>query len=153
MSAPASMSPEDIIQAYDHHTHHSEHFALMFFSCHSRPNSPACMTPSKLANPNGDKEWETGSNGTLPAPEYTGEFFPPLTCRKVLRFCTLHTGELWFLCAGPKLFKEPSFKSNKFIIHNALSRCCLAGKVNETQKNKIVEVFRRDPLRALILIT
>lgn len=41
---------------------------------------------------------------------------------------------------GPKLFKEPSFKSNKFIIHNALSRCCLAGKVNETQKNKIVEV-------------
>lgn len=45
-----------------------------------------------------------------------------------------------FSPAGPKLFKEPSFKSNKFIIHNALSRCCLAGKVNETQKNKIVEV-------------
>lgn len=42
--------------------------------------------------------------------------------------------------AGPKLFKEPSFKSNKFIIHNALSRCCLAGKVNETQKNRMVEV-------------
>lgn len=42
--------------------------------------------------------------------------------------------------AGPKLFKEPSFKSNKFIIHNALSRCCLAGKVNESQKNKIAEV-------------
>lgn len=47
---------------------------------------------------------------------------------------------LWFVFSGPKLFKEPSFKSNKFIIHNALSRCCLAGKVNETQKNKIVEV-------------
>lgn len=45
-----------------------------------------------------------------------------------------------FVFAGPKLFKEPSFKSNKFIIHNALSRCCLAGKVNESQKNKIVEV-------------
>lgn len=45
------------------------------------------------------------------------------------------------LClAGPKLYKEPSFKSNKFIIHNAISRCCLAGKVNEPQKNKIVEV-------------
>lgn len=41
---------------------------------------------------------------------------------------------------GPKLYKEPSFKSNKFIIHNAISRCCLAGKVNEPQKNKIVEV-------------
>lgn len=46
-----------------------------------------------------------------------------------------------FVSAGPKLFKEPSLKSNKFIIHNALSRCCLAGKVNETQKNKIVEVI------------
>lgn len=45
------------------------------------------------------------------------------------------------LClAGPKLYKEPSFKSNKFIIHNAITRCCLAGKVNEPQKNKIVEV-------------
>lgn len=48
--------------------------------------------------------------------------------------------EKMFSLPGPKLFKEPSFKSNKFIIHNALSRCCLAGKVNETQKNKIVEV-------------
>lgn len=46
----------------------------------------------------------------------------------------------FFLCSGPKLFKEPSFKSNKFIIHSALSRCCLAGKVNESQKKKIVEV-------------
>lgn len=45
-----------------------------------------------------------------------------------------------FVFVGPKLFKEPSFKSNKFIIHNALSRCCLAGKVNEAQKKKIVEV-------------
>lgn len=43
-------------------------------------------------------------------------------------------------CPGPKLYKEPSFKSNKFIIHNAITRCCLAGKVNEPQKNKIVEV-------------
>uniref|UniRef100_A0A4W5KC10 CKK domain-containing protein n=1 Tax=Hucho hucho TaxID=62062 RepID=A0A4W5KC10_9TELE len=71
------------------------------------------MSPSRLANQNGDKDWEIGSNGSSPSiPEYT----------------------------GPKLFKEPSFKSNKFIIHNALSRCCLAGKVNETQKNKMVEV-------------
>ncbi|KAJ8797524.1 hypothetical protein J1605_017256 [Eschrichtius robustus] len=29
---------------------------------------------------------------------------------------------------GPKLFKEPSSKSNKPIIHNAISHCCLAGK-------------------------
>ena len=45
--------------------------------------------------------------------------------------------------AGPKLYKEPSFKSNKFIIHNAITRCCLAGKVNEPQKNKIVEVSQQ----------
>lgn len=41
---------------------------------------------------------------------------------------------------GPKLFKEPSAKSNKPIIHNAISHCCLAGKVNEPQKNSILEV-------------
>ncbi|TNN25085.1 Calmodulin-regulated spectrin-associated protein 1-B [Liparis tanakae] len=40
----------------------------------------------------------------------------------------------------PKLFKEPSSKSNKPIIINAIAHCCLAGKVNETQKNVILEV-------------
>lgn len=46
------------------------------------------------------------------------------------------------LCShsGPKLYKEPSAKSNKHIIQNALAHCCLAGKVNEGQKNKILEV-------------
>ncbi|KAG7222552.1 hypothetical protein INR49_016189 [Caranx melampygus] len=39
----------------------------------SRPDSPSgCATPSRLANLNGDKDWESGSNGTSPAPEYTG---------------------------------------------------------------------------------
>lgn len=45
-----------------------------------------------------------------------------------------------FFTAGPKLYKEPSAKSNKHIIQNALAHCCLAGKVNEGQKNKILEV-------------
>ncbi|XP_074521405.1 calmodulin-regulated spectrin-associated protein 3-like isoform X4 [Halichoeres trimaculatus] len=91
----------------------------------SRPDSPSgCVTPSRLANQNGDKDWETGSNGTSPAPEYT----------------------------GPKLFKEPSFKSNKFIIHNALSRCCLAGKVNETQKTKIVEEMEKSPANHFLIL-
>jgi calmodulin-regulated spectrin-associated protein len=45
------------------------------------------------------------------------------------------------LCpSGPKLFKEPSSKSNKPIIFNAISHCCLAGKVNEPQKNTLLEV-------------
>ncbi|XP_034715672.1 calmodulin-regulated spectrin-associated protein 3-like isoform X2 [Etheostoma cragini] len=92
---------------------------------HSRPDSPSgCVTPSKLANQNGEKDLETGSNGTSPAPEYT----------------------------GPKLFKEPSFKSNKFIIHNALSRCCLAGKVNESQKSKIVEEMEKSPANHFLIL-
>ncbi|XP_056136188.1 calmodulin-regulated spectrin-associated protein 3 [Lampris incognitus] len=91
----------------------------------SRPRSPLrCMSPSRLTNQNGDKDWESGSNGTSPVPDYT----------------------------GPKLFKEPSFKSNKFIIHNALSRCCLAGKVNETQKNKIIEEMEKSPANHFLIL-
>ncbi|KAI1886519.1 hypothetical protein AGOR_G00196590 [Albula goreensis] len=84
----------------------------------SRPQSPSrLMSPSRLANQNGEKDWENASTASSPAsiPEYT----------------------------GPKLYKEPSFKSNKFIIHNALSRCCLAGKVNEQQRGKIVEEMEK----------
>ncbi|XP_030063469.1 calmodulin-regulated spectrin-associated protein 1 isoform X2 [Microcaecilia unicolor] len=44
---------------------------------------------------------------------------------------------------GPKLYKEPSSKSNKHIIHNAISHCCLAGKVNESQKNSILEELEK----------
>uniref|UniRef100_A0A3Q0S3W8 CKK domain-containing protein n=1 Tax=Amphilophus citrinellus TaxID=61819 RepID=A0A3Q0S3W8_AMPCI len=80
------------------------------------------MTPSRLTN--GEKDSESGSNGNSPAPEYT----------------------------GPKLFKEPSFKSNKFIIHNALSRCCLAGKVNESQKTKIIEEMEKSPANHFLIL-
>ncbi|XP_039626312.1 calmodulin-regulated spectrin-associated protein 3 isoform X2 [Polypterus senegalus] len=80
-----------------------------------RADSPSgLMSPSRLlSSQNGERDWENGSTASSPAsiPEHT----------------------------GPKLYKEPSLKSNKFIIHNALSRCCLAGKVNEPQKNKILE--------------
>ncbi|XP_031683004.1 calmodulin-regulated spectrin-associated protein 3 isoform X1 [Oncorhynchus kisutch] len=84
----------------------------------SRSHSPSrLMSPGRMANQNGEKDWENASTASSPAsiPEYT----------------------------GPKLYKEPSFKSNKFIIHNAISRCCLAGKVNEPQKNKIVEEMEK----------
>ncbi|AWP19090.1 putative calmodulin-regulated spectrin-associated protein 3 [Scophthalmus maximus] len=80
----------------------------------SRSHSPSrLLSPGRTIALNGEKDWENGSTISSPAsiPEYT----------------------------GPKLYKEPSFKSNKFIIHNAITRCCLAGKVNEPQKNKIVE--------------
>ncbi|KAA0721660.1 Calmodulin-regulated spectrin-associated protein 3 [Triplophysa tibetana] len=84
----------------------------------SHSDSPSkVLSSGQLANHNAGKDWENGSNASSPAPipEYT----------------------------GPKLFKEPSFKSNKFIIHNALAHCCLAGKVNEFQKNKIVEEMEK----------
>ncbi|XP_078417823.1 calmodulin-regulated spectrin-associated protein 2a isoform X2 [Cetorhinus maximus] len=70
------------------------------------------MSPSCSVNRNGEKDWENDSttSSVASATEYT----------------------------GPKLYKEPSAKSNKHIIQNAISHCCLAGKVNENQKNKIL---------------
>ncbi|XP_016318575.1 calmodulin-regulated spectrin-associated protein 3-like isoform X3 [Sinocyclocheilus anshuiensis] len=91
----------------------------------SRSHSPSrLLSPGRLAAQNGD--WENASTISSPAsiPEYT----------------------------GPKLYKEPSFKSNKFIIHNAISRCCLAGKVNEPQKNKIVEEMEKSSANHFLVL-
>ncbi|XP_028310689.1 calmodulin-regulated spectrin-associated protein 3 isoform X2 [Gouania willdenowi] len=91
----------------------------------SRSHSPArsrMRSPGRMS----EKDWENGSTISSPAsiPEYT----------------------------GPKLYKEPSFKSNKFIIHNAISRCCLAGKVNEPQKNKIVEEMDKSTANHFLIL-
>ncbi|XP_074546303.1 calmodulin-regulated spectrin-associated protein 1a isoform X2 [Halichoeres trimaculatus] len=53
---------------------------------------------------------------------------------------------------GPKLFKEPSSKSNKPIIINAIAHCCLAGKVNEAQKNAILEELEKCESNHLIIL-
>ncbi|PWA17785.1 hypothetical protein CCH79_00008161 [Gambusia affinis] len=95
----------------------------------SRSHSPSrsrLMSPGRRSAQNGEKDWENGSTISSPAsiPEYT----------------------------GPKLYKEPSFKSNKFIIHNAITRCCLAGKVNEPQKNKIVEEMERSAANHFLIL-
>ncbi|XP_029364503.1 calmodulin-regulated spectrin-associated protein 3 isoform X2 [Echeneis naucrates] len=93
----------------------------------SRSHSPSrLMSPRRTSSHNGDRDWETGSTISSPAsiPEYT----------------------------GPKLYKEPSFKSNKFIIHNAITRCCLAGKVNEPQKNKIVEEMEKSTANHFLIL-
>ncbi|XP_046893452.1 calmodulin-regulated spectrin-associated protein 3 isoform X1 [Hypomesus transpacificus] len=93
----------------------------------SRSHSPSrLMSPGRMATPNGERDWENASTISSPAsiPEYT----------------------------GPKLYKEPSFKSNKFIIHNAISRCCLAGKVNEPQKNKIVEEMEKSTANHFLIL-
>lgn len=83
------------------------------------------MSPSRLPGSR-DRDWENGSNASSPAsvPEYT----------------------------GPRLYKEPSAKSNKFIIHNALSHCCLAGKVNEPQKNRILEEIEKSKANHFLIL-
>ncbi|XP_026056708.1 calmodulin-regulated spectrin-associated protein 3-like isoform X1 [Carassius auratus] len=91
----------------------------------SRSHSPSrLLSPGRLAAQNGDWENESTISSAASIPEYT----------------------------GPKLYKEPSFKSNKFIIHNAISRCCLAGKVNEPQKNKIVEEMEKSPANHFLIL-
>ncbi|XP_060882945.1 calmodulin-regulated spectrin-associated protein 3 isoform X3 [Labrus mixtus] len=93
----------------------------------SRSHSPSrLMSPRRMSAQNGERDWENGSTISSPAsiPEYT----------------------------GPKLYKEPSFKSNKFIIHNAITRCCLAGKVNEPQKNKIVEEMEKSAANHFLIL-
>ncbi|XP_068190183.1 calmodulin-regulated spectrin-associated protein 1-B-like [Antennarius striatus] len=53
---------------------------------------------------------------------------------------------------GPKLFREPSTKSNKPIIINAIAHCCLAGKVNESQKNAVLEELDRCDAHHLVIL-
>ncbi|XP_028296620.1 calmodulin-regulated spectrin-associated protein 2 isoform X3 [Gouania willdenowi] len=53
---------------------------------------------------------------------------------------------------GPKLYKEPSAKSNKHIIQNALTHCCLAGKVNEGQKNKILNEMEKSEANNFLIL-
>uniref|UniRef100_A0A1A7YXA6 Calmodulin regulated spectrin-associated protein family, member 2 n=2 Tax=Iconisemion striatum TaxID=60296 RepID=A0A1A7YXA6_9TELE len=83
-----------------------------------RPDSAdGFLSPSRSSSRNGEKDWENASttSSVTSNTEYT----------------------------GPRLYKEPSAKSNKHIIQNALSHCCLAGKVNEGQKNKILEEMEK----------
>ncbi|XP_026941538.1 calmodulin-regulated spectrin-associated protein 3 isoform X2 [Sagmatias obliquidens] len=89
------------------------------------PSPSSLMSPSRLPGSR-EREWENGSNASSPAsvPEYT----------------------------GPRLYKEPSAKSNKFIIHNALSHCCLAGKVNEPQKNRILEEIEKSKANHFLIL-
>lgn len=92
-----------------------------------RPDSAdGFLSPSRSSSRNGEKDWENGSttSSVTSNTEYT----------------------------GPKLYKEPSAKSNKHIIQNALSHCCLAGKVNEGQKNKILEEMEKSEANNFLVL-
>ncbi|XP_038234481.1 calmodulin-regulated spectrin-associated protein 3 isoform X1 [Dermochelys coriacea] len=94
----------------------------------SRAASPSgLMSPSRLlGSQSRERDWENASTASSPAsvPEYT----------------------------GPKLYKELSAKSNKHIIHNALSHCCLAGRVNEPHKNKILEEMEKSKAHHFLIL-
>ncbi|XP_064792825.1 calmodulin-regulated spectrin-associated protein 1-B-like isoform X3 [Oncorhynchus masou masou] len=81
---------------------------------------------SRNASRNTDRDWDNGSTASsiTSMAEYT----------------------------GPKLFREPSSKSNKPIIFNAISHCCLAGKVNEPQKNALLEELERVDAHHLMIL-
>uniref|UniRef100_A0AAR2KLW0 CKK domain-containing protein n=1 Tax=Pygocentrus nattereri TaxID=42514 RepID=A0AAR2KLW0_PYGNA len=92
-----------------------------------RPDSAdGFLSPSRSGSHNGEKDWENGSttSSVTSNTEYT----------------------------GPKLYKEPSAKSNKHIIQNALAHCCLAGKVNEGQKNKILEEMEKSEANNFLIL-
>ncbi|XP_072297466.1 calmodulin-regulated spectrin-associated protein 2 isoform X2 [Eucyclogobius newberryi] len=83
----------------------------------NRPDSAGGFSSCPSAGSRNEKDWEVDSttSSTPSNNEYT----------------------------GPKLYKEPSAKSNKHIIQNALAHCCLAGKVNEGQKSKILDEMEK----------
>ncbi|KAJ8384534.1 hypothetical protein AAFF_G00204490 [Aldrovandia affinis] len=92
-----------------------------------RPDSAdGFLSPCRMGSRNGEKDWENGSttSSLVSNTEYT----------------------------GPKLYKEPSAKSNKHIIQNALSHCCLAGKVNEAQKTKILEEMEKSEANSFLIL-
>ncbi|XP_048832160.1 calmodulin-regulated spectrin-associated protein 2a isoform X3 [Brienomyrus brachyistius] len=94
---------------------------------HSRSDSAdGFLSPCRTGSRNGEREWENASttSSVTSNTEYT----------------------------GPKLYKEPSAKSNKHIIQNALSHCCLAGKVNEGQKNKILEEMEKSEANNFLIL-
>ncbi|XP_066235953.1 calmodulin-regulated spectrin-associated protein 2 isoform X1 [Saccopteryx leptura] len=84
------------------------------------------LSPSRCGSRNGEKDWENASTTSSVASgtEYT----------------------------GPKLYKEPSAKSNKHIIQNALAHCCLAGKVNEGQKKRILEEMEKSDANNFLIL-
>ncbi|KAK2822319.1 hypothetical protein Q5P01_022384 [Channa striata] len=93
----------------------------------NRPDSTEGFSSCPSAGSrNGEKDWENDSttSSTPSNTEYT----------------------------GPKLYKEPSAKSNKHIIQNALAHCCLAGKVNEGQKNKILDEMEKSEANNFLIL-
>uniref|UniRef100_A0A2K5F1X6 CKK domain-containing protein n=1 Tax=Aotus nancymaae TaxID=37293 RepID=A0A2K5F1X6_AOTNA len=101
---------------------YSQSTLSLFTVAKKAPNNP----PHRASCPQATCLGANGSNASSPAlvPEYT----------------------------GPRLYKEPSAKSSKFIIHNALSHCCLSGKVKELQKKCILEEIEKSKVNHFLIL-
>uniref|UniRef100_A0A8D0HMZ4 Calmodulin regulated spectrin associated protein family member 2 n=1 Tax=Sphenodon punctatus TaxID=8508 RepID=A0A8D0HMZ4_SPHPU len=99
---------------------------MYFYAIFRSESVEGFLSPSRCGSRNGEKDWENASttSSVASATEYT----------------------------GPKLYKEPSAKSNKHIIQNALAHCCLAGKVNEGQKKKILEEMEKSDANNFLIL-
>jgi calmodulin-regulated spectrin-associated protein len=53
---------------------------------------------------------------------------------------------------GPKLFVKPSQKSNRSIIINAISHCCLAGVVNRDKVEKAIEEINKSTAMQFVIL-
>jgi len=56
------------------------------------------------------------------------------------------------LSLGPQCYVQPSIKSNKRIISNAISHICLAGAVNTDARQKVIQVCRLWQISVVLII-
>ena len=66
----------------------------------------------------------------------------PVCYRNLLSYTVSELWLLFLFWTGPKLFVKPTQKSNRSIITNAVSHCCLAGHVNKDKVDKALEVHQ-----------
>ncbi|ESO04191.1 hypothetical protein HELRODRAFT_191743 [Helobdella robusta] len=59
---------------------------------------------------------------------------------------------VFVIALGPRLFVKPSSKSNKNIVENALSHCCLAGLVNQDVKCKALEALQKSSSKHFVVL-
>ncbi|KAM6996626.1 calmodulin-regulated spectrin-associated protein 3 [Passerculus sandwichensis] len=89
----------------------------------SRAGSPSGPGSPNRAPPPG-REWDQDSNPSSPGPEYT----------------------------GPRLYKEPTARSNRPLIQNALAHCVLAGTPNAPLRAKVLQEMEQSSAQQLLIL-
>ncbi|XP_072890951.1 uncharacterized protein [Hemitrygon akajei] len=102
---------------------------------------PDRLRPSSL-DPSGDRSLSTGQQEATPRQRCGESRRERLLTRPRADGDGDRSGGSVLLPAEPtglRLYKEPSSKSNRLILHNALTHCCLAGRVNEVQRTLVIQ--------------